>query len=100
MIAPVHRLKALGGLSLYETGTDTAVTSIQGRRLALLAFLARGTLGIRRETLAAHFWPDSDADRARNALNQAVFALRRDLGETAIIVSGGEVRLNTESVTA
>jgi DNA-binding SARP family transcriptional activator len=72
MIAPVHRLKALGGLSIYQTGTDTAVTSIQGRRLALLAFLARGTAGVRRETLAGHLWPDSDMDRARNALNQAV----------------------------
>ena len=49
MTAPVHRLKALGGLSIYQTGTDTAVTSIRRPRLALLAFLARGTFGVRRK---------------------------------------------------
>lgn len=100
MTAPVHRLRAFGGLTLEQTGVDAPVGSIQGRRLALLAFLARGTPGVRREGLAAQFWPDSDADRARNALNQAVFALRRELGENAIIVAAGEVRLNIEVVTA
>ena len=93
-----HRLTVLGGLTLELSGGEPPSTPVQGRRLALLALLARAPRGVRRETLASYLWPESDPDRARNALNQAVFSLRRDLGEPALIVTGGEVRLNTEHV--
>ena len=94
-----HRLRVLGGLTLDQSGGAIPTTPVQARRLALLALLARGTPGVRRETLSTYLWPESDPDRARNALNQAVFSLRRDIGESALIVTGGEVRLNTAQVS-
>ena len=99
MHVPRYRLRVLGGLTLEQPSDVKQAPPVQGRRLALLALLARGTPGVRRETLSSHLWPESDPDRARNALNQAVFSLRRDLGESILLVSGGELRLNFEQVT-
>lgn len=57
----------------------------QPKRLALLAYLAlavpRGPH--RRDTVLALFWPEQDAEHARNALSQAVHFLRRELGADA-----------------
>lgn len=60
------------------------------KRAALLAYLAaalpRGPH--RRDKLLALFWPDSDEQRARAALSQAVYFLRERLGEDAITPRG------------
>ena len=58
----------------------------QPKRLALLAYLAAARpRGYRsRDTLLALFWPESDGERARNSLRQALHHLRRSLGEAAI----------------
>ena len=54
----------------------------QPRRLAVLALLARaGRPGITREKILALLWPDEPEERARRSLNQAVYSLRRDLGD-------------------
>ena len=73
MDAPRYRLRLLGGLTLEQSGDVKQTSLVQGRRLALLALVARGGAGARRDTLSAYLWPDSDPDRARNSLNQAVF---------------------------
>lgn len=70
-------------------------------RLPILAVLAvTGERGIRREKLAALFWPDSDEERARNALRQALFTLKRDIGAGDIARGVADVRLNTNVLTA
>ena len=100
MTQPRNRLRTFGGLSFDLDGAETTGAPLQGRRLALLALLAaNASTGVRREVLSAYLWPESHPDRARNALNQAVFSLRRDLGDGAIVVTGGEVRLNTTHVS-
>lgn len=64
----------------------------QPKRTALLAYLAvaspRGYH--RRDTLLALFWPESEADRARHSLNQAIYALRSTLGSDVLVSRGSE----------
>jgi hypothetical protein len=62
------------------------VTSVlaQPKRLGLLTYLALAPAPVSRATLVAVFWPDSDETRARNALSQAVFHLRRSLGDEVV----------------
>src|SRR5262245_20103970 len=90
------RLHTFGGLKL--TGLDGSGT-VQRSRLALLAVLATaGERGIAREKLLALFWPDRAPEQARNALNQAVFVLRRDLGEDAIAADAGSLGINRRKI--
>jgi DNA-binding SARP family transcriptional activator len=63
--------------------------------LAFIAALAADPNGgIARERLLALLWPESDGERSRNALNQIVFVIRRDLGEEAILTDPISIRLN------
>lgn len=75
------RLLTFGGLSLVDDGAPVTGAASQRSRLALLALLAAaGPAGMAREKVLACLWPESEDERARHALKQAVYALRRDLG--------------------
>jgi DNA-binding SARP family transcriptional activator/tetratricopeptide (TPR) repeat protein len=50
-------------------------------QLALLARLALASDGVPRARLAALLWPDAPTDAARRSLRQALFQLRRQLGD-------------------
>jgi len=78
-----------------------AALARQAKRTALLAYLAaavpRGSH--RRDTLLALFWPESDTPHARAALNQALYVLRTELGDGAIVTDGDDqVGLRAEAV--
>jgi DNA-binding SARP family transcriptional activator len=76
----MRRLETFGALRL----TDEAGAGLPGqrRRLALLALLAvAGPRGLSRDKLQAYLWPEGDAEGARHALEQAIYGLRRQLGE-------------------
>jgi len=87
------RLRTLGTLGL--SGSDKqglkALVS-QPKRAVLLVYLAVARpKGLhRRDTLLALLWPDSDQARARHALSQLVYQLRRTLGAEAIVSEGDE----------
>lgn len=84
--------RALGSAELLNAdGAPVGSVLAQPKRLALLAWLvtARPRGFHRRDTLLAIFWPESDSERARAALRQAVRFLRRSLGE-AVLVNRGE----------
>lgn len=69
------------------------------KRIALLAYLAAASpRGFqRRDKLIGLFWAETTQDKARRALNQALFVLRSELGKDAIVSRGdGEVALNGE----
>jgi pentatricopeptide repeat protein len=85
------RLYLLGAPDL-RTATASAVGSVlqQPKRLALLAWLAGppARASCSRAALLALFWPSHDEPRGRNALSQALFHLRRSLGD-GVIATGG-----------
>jgi serine/threonine-protein kinase len=86
----VIRLRTLGALELRGPGgQELRAVVAQPRRMALLAYLALATPRSyhRRDTLLALFWPEYDAERARNALGQALHFLRRSLGESDALVT-------------
>jgi DNA-binding SARP family transcriptional activator/tetratricopeptide (TPR) repeat protein len=84
--------RALGSAELvHREGHPIASVLAQPKRLALLTYLAVAAPRRfqRRDTLLGLFWPESDAERARGALRQAVRFLRRSLGE-GVLVNRGE----------
>ena len=95
------RLLTLGGLSLSNDGIPVTGAASQRSRLALLAILATaGPAGVAREKLLALLWPESDDERARHALKQGVYALRRDLGTENAIVGTATLSLDASVVAS
>jgi DNA-binding SARP family transcriptional activator/TolB-like protein len=79
----MFRLTTLGALDLRDGhGRPVRDVLAQPKRVALLVWLAleerKGAVS--RDRLLAHFWPESDDTRARNALSQALHHLRQALG--------------------
>ena len=94
-------LQTLGSVDLRKDDVELSTILAQPKRLALLAYLAaarpRGFHS--RDTLLALFWPESDAERARNSLRQALHHLRRSLGEGAVPGRGDrEIAVDTTLV--
>jgi hypothetical protein len=84
-------LRVLGTPDLRNAKGER-VTSVlaQPKRLSLLTYLALAPTPVSRSAIVATFWPLSDETRARNALSQAVFHLRRSLGDDVIQTSEGD----------
>jgi len=77
------------------TGDDGGVVlSVlsQPKRFALLVYLAvEGSDGlIRRDTVAALFWPDQGQAGARTNLRKSLCFLRRSLGQDVVVTRGDE----------
>lgn len=95
------RLLTLGGLSLTDNGAPVTGAASQRSRLALLAVLAAaGPAGVARDKLLALLWPESDGERARHALKQGVYALRRDLGNENAIAGTATLSLDPSVVAS
>jgi len=93
------RIQTLGGLGVFDGARPLGGNTQQPRRLAILAVLARaGDRGVSRDRLAALLWEDVEEERARRNLNQALYALRRDLGSEEAILGTRELRLNGELI--
>lgn len=92
-------LTLFGGVSVRDaSGTDIPLTSRKAK--GLLAFLASPPGTARsREEIAALLWSDRAEAQARASLRQVLSALRRDLGEDALLMDQNTVALNPESVT-
>lgn len=92
-------LRVLGGLSLENNGSTISGPAGQRKRLSLLAMLAcAGDRGVTREKLLGVFWPESDTERARGALKQSLYTLRRELGGPEIVFGSSELRLNGAAI--
>lgn len=93
------KLKTFGGLVIRRDGAAVAGAGGQRRRVILLAILASACeRGLSRDKLLALFWPDADPERARKNLAQAVYALRKDLGQDDLITGVAELRLNPDHI--
>ncbi len=79
------RLYVLGAPDLRgPDGRRIGSVLSQPKRVALLTYLALAPEPVSRATVVETFWPDGDEARARNALSQALFHLRRALGEAVV----------------
>lgn len=89
------RLDLLGGLQVFRDGEEIASLSAQPQRAAMLVTIAvEGE--ITREHLCSLLWPDSPTDRARHALSQSLYELKRDLGASWIRVEGDSLSTTEE----
>ena len=94
------RLITFGGLSVQNGAVLNGAANPRIRLAILAVIAAAGARGVRREKLTALFWPDSDDERARNALRQAMFAMKRDIGAGDITLGSADLRLNPEVLSA
>jgi DNA-binding SARP family transcriptional activator len=86
-------LQLLGPLSLTDSDGKSLLSVLsQPKRVAILAYLSSGGSGVfhRRDKLLALFWPESDEKRARGALRQTLYFLRRSLGEGVLTARGDQ----------
>jgi DNA-binding SARP family transcriptional activator/TolB-like protein len=101
ILPSMHTLRLLGSVSIDDESGPISGPSTQRHRLALLALLAAAhPAGVARDKLLACLWPERGTERARNLLNQAVHALRKTLGEPAIVSVADELRLDASVVHA
>jgi DNA-binding SARP family transcriptional activator/Tfp pilus assembly protein PilF len=97
----MFRLRTLGGLYLESVDSPLPQSAGQRRRLILLALLAgMGQRGLTRDKLIGYLWPERREERARHALEQLLYATRRDLGRYAIISDSAGLRLNPAVIEA
>ena len=95
------RLRTFGGLSLESDRGPLRGAAAQRRRLAVLAIVAEaGGQGATRDRLLGLLWPEVDEARARSALSQALYALKRDTGEGQLVVGYDRLTLDAKVVTA
>src|SRR5262249_53897976 len=91
------RLNTLGRLFVETDGRRLTGAAAQPRRLALLALLAAaGEQGRTRDQLLAMLWPETDEERARKGLNQAIYALRQEMGADDVFLGTRDLRLNPD----
>ncbi|MBT8395483.1 MAG: tetratricopeptide repeat protein [Gemmatimonadetes bacterium] len=101
IISGMIGISTLGTIDLLDRTDGRQILSVlaQPKRLGVLAYLAMASSNgaHQRDTLLGIFWPDSTEKRARNALNQTVFVLRRALGQDLFTTNGDNgIRINRE----
>ena len=97
----MFKLQTFGGLSLTQDGNPSERSVIQRRQLALLAAVATaGASGLSRDKLIGLMWPDRANDRARNLLDQALYATRRVCGQSAFITTQTALALNPAVISS
>jgi DNA-binding SARP family transcriptional activator/TolB-like protein len=87
------QLGTLGSIDLTAEGRPGAAALLtQPKRFALLAYLAiaGSRTFVRRDTVLALFWPETDQTRGRKVLRQTVYLLRQALGSDVITNRGDE----------
>jgi DNA-binding SARP family transcriptional activator len=98
--SPMFYLKLFGSPSLErDDGAPLTGRAAQRHRVALLALLALAPAQrLSRDKLIAYLWPESDSERGRNLLNVSTYVLRAAMGESALLSSGDDLRLNADVI--
>jgi DNA-binding SARP family transcriptional activator/TolB-like protein len=89
------RLTTFGGLRVRQGDAELDWLPGQRVRAALLTYMAVERR-VSRASLAAMFWPESDERRARQALRQGVYHLRKALGVNWAESRGQDLRVGKE----
>ena len=93
------RLRTFGGLWVEASDAESK-GGTRPRPLALLAILAvAGAKGVSRDRVLAILWSEADAERARHALSQTLYSLRRDLGAD-VVMSAPDLRLQSSLISS
>src|SRR6185437_4149213 len=92
----VLQVRLLGGVAADHDGEQLSLLPPVSRLLAVLA-LRPGPQD--RETVAATLWPGAAGPSARANLRTAIWALRKAVGDDALITSRTAVGLRPEAVT-
>ncbi len=87
--------RSLGRIDLagaVEGAGDPSALLSQPKPTALFVYLLLARPGAlqRRDALAAMLWPESDQKRARGALSQTLYVIRRHLGPQVLVTRGTE----------
>jgi len=90
------QVRLLGGVAAERDGEQVPLPPQAGRLLAVLA-LRPGAQD--RETVAATLWPGAAGPSGRANLRTAVWALRKAVGDDALITSRTAVGLRPEAIT-
>ena len=89
----MYSLRTFGALVLSRDGSTVEPLETQRKALAILTVLATdGTVS--RDRLMALLWPDSDIDRARGSLKQAIHSLRHQLDASDLVLGKNDLSLN------
>ncbi len=89
-------IATLGRTSVRRDGQEVDAVAAQKQLVAILVYLAlEGP--VRREALLPIFWPEREKTRARHSLSQALYALRRELGDACIRAEGDTISLVGET---
>ena len=92
------RLRTFGGLWIVDVAAANG--GPRPRPLALLAILAvAGAKGASRDQVIGILWPDSTSDRARHALSQTIYSMRRDVGADVVLATPN-LRLDGELISS
>lgn len=97
------RLITFGGAGIRGEGTNgtpAAEPAVTRRALALLVLVAGHHAGITRDKVLALLWPESDEERARNALRQSLYTVRRELHAPDLLLGADSLRLNPAVITS
>ena len=89
------RLRLVGEIAAEAEGVSRTLPP--GRPRALLAWLALRPGLQPRAAVASAFWPDVLDDSARASLRSALWALRRSLGEDALVATRDRIGLPPET---
>ena len=98
------RLRLLGGveLSAHHDDRDRRL-GVAPKPLAMLSYLAVAAadeMPVRRDVLLALFWPELPTDRARGALRQLLFQLRRAVGEDILQTERETIALAPDALSS
>ncbi|HJR65137.1 MAG TPA: tetratricopeptide repeat protein [Gemmatimonadaceae bacterium] len=102
-VPPTFYFRLFGSPSIEadDGGVPLSGRVAQRHRLALLALVAMAPgQRLSRDKLIAYLWPESDSERGRNLLKVSTYVLRSELGETALLSEGDDLRLNADVVRA
>lgn len=92
--------RTFGGVALEGPSGPVVGRASQRKRLAVLSLVASAPHRISRDRIVGLLWPEAPPDRARPLLSDALYVLRKALGEDAIRSSGDDLALNPDRVWA
>lgn len=92
-------LRTFGGVTFERDGSPLSGAAAQRRLLAVATMIASGgDRGISRERVLATLWMDADPERARQALSQTLYHMRRALDAGELLDAGADLRFRPDVV--